>query len=924
MNETSQHSEAWRIAARAEGLSEGDLDAYLGQTCGADLSLRRAVESLLSEEGDDDPVVRVEARSARDADQLRELRERLLLSPGPAAAGPRREQVRELLTRIRRLDRIEDRFEVGRTVGQGGMGTVHEVFDRELGRTLAMKVLDVGATRLDQTPPDLIWRFLQEARVTAQLFHPGIVSVHEVLRSGEQLLYTMDLLEGQDYTTTLRSVDRSDARSLAGAVASLRSACEAVAYAHSRGVIHRDLKPENIRIGGHGEVWVIDWGIAHVGTGSGVDATAVPLDAGDERPMRTRAGHRPGTPPFMAPERFTSDVLDARVDVYSLGAILCQLLTGASPDPTTTSTPASRPPISAVNPKAPPELVAIADRAMAPEPDERYPTVKRLADDLERFERGRVVTAYASGPVAELRKWFARNQPVSSIVVGVSLLLVIVFSVLGDRSAQLLVAEGTIREKEAEAAMSRATFLQVAGDWPATLLALDAAAEAGFEDEIGLELARVLALEGLGELDEVDRRVAALAARSTDELGKHRARVLLWMGDASRGSGKKLAGSQLLHHVEAALELGQLDPADERYARALIATDIASTVSHLGAAINHAPRHRRANEMLAPVLLASGDVESAYRAARVYRSLFQRDPSAQLNELACEAILKRRYPADGAERFPNVDDAARVALHTYLSLYLTIDDLLDVPVRQVARQFVGLPPDPMVTADATTAMMSRGFTVAFSPAAGGQWETLFRLPPRIAERYSACMGASVFSVLGMSPERALNVLADAEGLGDAFYLYARGQIHVRADDLAAAARDFFAAAEGRSIFSLARPAHALGMAVAHRAGTLRPAEAASHIRSYLRREQLQVDELRFLAEIADGQSLPALVRLVTRRAAVTDPAHPWVRFAVMKTHLMDSDTTAARRDLSALLRDHPEHPELEEARELAAVLLRDD
>jgi len=225
------------------------------------------------------------------------------------------------------------RYEVTGELGHGGMGEVLRGRDPGLGREVAVKLLS-GAHGLD---PDRVRRFLTEARIAGQLQHPGIAPVHELSYTPEGVPhFSMKLVEGETLQALL------DARPMPGHdqrrfLAVFEQVCQTVAYAHSSGVIHRDLKPSNIMVGAFGEVQVVDWGLAKLLT---------PRSAGGGRPeaeaagpwealragsaSASQAGSVMGTFEYMPPEQARGEVdrLDERADVFALGAVLCQILTG--------------------------------------------------------------------------------------------------------------------------------------------------------------------------------------------------------------------------------------------------------------------------------------------------------------------------------------------------------------------------------------------------------------------------------------------------------------------------------------------------------------------------------------------------------------------------------------------------------------------
>ena len=226
-------------------------------------------------------------------------------------------------------------YEIRGELGRGGMGVVYRAFDPDIGREVAIKVLP----RQPWATPDLEQRFLAEAQLAGQLQHPGMAPVYEVGRlANGRLFFAMKLVQGRTLAALLR--ERSGpADGLTEWLAIFAQVCQAVAYAHSRGVIHRDLKPANVMVGAFGEVQVMDWGLAKV-LGR-PDEPARPAAAAEgvvtARTQRTawssQAGSVMGTIGFMAPEQARGEVetLDERCDVFGLGGILCVLLTGEAP-----------------------------------------------------------------------------------------------------------------------------------------------------------------------------------------------------------------------------------------------------------------------------------------------------------------------------------------------------------------------------------------------------------------------------------------------------------------------------------------------------------------------------------------------------------------------------------------------------------------
>jgi serine/threonine-protein kinase len=235
--------------------------------------------------------------------------------------------------------------------------------------------------------PEHVQRFIDEARITGALNHPGIVSVHDLAQDESgRVSYTMRLVEGRTLTALI--AQQSSRRDLERILHCLTTVCDVLAYAHSRGVIHRDLKPDNIMIGEFGEVYLMDWGCALVrGDRSLVDG---PID---------EEGTIVGTVRYMAPEQARGEVsrTDARSDVFAVGAILYKALTGQAPYQGRTAQAleaaqrADFKPIDqshGVAVKPPPMLTSIVMKAMSAQPERRHQTAADLAEDLRDFLRG--------------------------------------------------------------------------------------------------------------------------------------------------------------------------------------------------------------------------------------------------------------------------------------------------------------------------------------------------------------------------------------------------------------------------------------------------------------------------------------------------------------------------------------------------------
>jgi len=353
----------------------------------------------------------------------------------------------DVLARLSSHSALESRYRVEGEVARGGMGVVYKAWDADLRRHVAMKVLRderVSVARLSTLQRDrTLARFLEEAQITGQLEHPGIVPVHEigVDRDG-RVFFTMPLVRGRELRDIFELArDRLQGWSVNRVLAVFVKVCEAVAFAHSKGVVHRDLKPSNVMVGVFGEAYVMDWGLARIVDqlrratgGPGRDAwietdLRAKLESTPNSPFLTRDGAVIGTPAYMAPEQALGRVqqIGPRSDVYAIGAMLYQLLTGSMPYANTTArlTPQSLlaarlrgppTPIDELAPDTPPELVAICAKAMAEAPGERYATALELAEDLEAFLGRRPVSAIEPSLGYVVRLAIARNRKAAAAV----------------------------------------------------------------------------------------------------------------------------------------------------------------------------------------------------------------------------------------------------------------------------------------------------------------------------------------------------------------------------------------------------------------------------------------------------------------------------------------------------------------------------
>lgn len=309
------------------------------------------------------------------------------------------------------------RYAQDKELGRGGLGVVMGARDLDIGRRVAIKQV-----RPDIKSEKALLRFAEEVRTVGMLDHPNIVPIHDVGRDELGAPYfVMKYVEGQTMSDILDRLRAGDEATLAHwtfarRMEAFRKVLEAVDFAHSVGVIHRDLKPENIMIGEHGQVHVLDWGIAHrpkLPDLSGLKGK----DPMSERLTQTKDGTLMGTPMYMSPEQAAGRPAGARSDIYTLGVILHEWLTlthylADAPDLDAilegVRTVEPTPPAELVSPHqtlVPPELSWMVRGAVAKSPDERYPTVEAWLKRLDDLADGEIPVQC---PVTFQKHWLAR------------------------------------------------------------------------------------------------------------------------------------------------------------------------------------------------------------------------------------------------------------------------------------------------------------------------------------------------------------------------------------------------------------------------------------------------------------------------------------------------------------------------------------
>ncbi|MBY0456651.1 MAG: serine/threonine protein kinase, partial [Gemmataceae bacterium] len=410
-------------------------------------------------------------------------------------------------------------YELREQVGRGGMGVVFRARDLDLSRSVAVKFLRA------RYPADGLHarRFVEEARVTGRLQHPGVPPVHRVgaLADGRPYL-VMKLIHGRTLADLLADQARPDTGRFVGVFEQI---CQAVGFAHSKGIVHRDLKPANVMVGDFGEVQVMDWGLAKLLATAPPDAPGEPAPALRDPCDETQAGSVMGTPAFMPPEQARGEIdrLDARTDVFGLGAVLCAVLTGKPPFVGQTGEVlqlAGKGQLGDAFARldgcgAEPELVALCKRCLAPDPSDRPADGYAVAAAVSALR----LAADDRARRAELERVRATEQRkrarVQLALVGAVLLLAVGGGGVGwylDRQA----TEQRARD-DREAADRRATEARLAGERDAVERVKREQAEQG----VGRALGLAAALRGQAKFREAEAALAQareLAAGGAPEL----------------------------------------------------------------------------------------------------------------------------------------------------------------------------------------------------------------------------------------------------------------------------------------------------------------------------------------------------------------------------------------------------------------------
>src|SRR5487761_2061919 len=302
------------------------------------------------------------------------------------------------------------RYEIISELGQGAMGVVYKALDPLIERVVAIKTINLGLA-LDEKD-EYEGRFYQEAKAAGRLSHPNIVTIYDVGKSGDVAYIAMEFLQGKELRDILNEVKSLPVGQILDFVSQVASG---IAYAHENGIVHRDVKPSNIMVGSDGHVKITDFGIARMESAS----------------VRTQTGMVLGSPKYMSPEQVTGKLIDQRSDIFSLGVVLYEMLTGKAPFmgenvnaimyQTLNSIP---PPPSSINQAVPDMLNFIVAKALAKGLEDRYQSAKDFTSDLlacrNNLERATATNAapkslhFAAEATAIVPRLDQKNEPESA------------------------------------------------------------------------------------------------------------------------------------------------------------------------------------------------------------------------------------------------------------------------------------------------------------------------------------------------------------------------------------------------------------------------------------------------------------------------------------------------------------------------------
>jgi tetratricopeptide (TPR) repeat protein/predicted Ser/Thr protein kinase len=684
-------------------------------------------------------------------------------------------------------------YRVLELLGRGGMGVVYRAVQDNPPRPVALKVI-----RPDTTSADRLHRFEHEAKVLARLQHPGIAQIFEAgvadLGQGPQPFFAMELIQGR----TLAQHAEDNYLTPREMLELFTRVCQAVEHAHQRGIIHRDLKPDNILVDAAGQPKVIDFGVARV-TNAELHLTT----------QGTSVGQLVGTLRYMSPEQVKAepDVLDTRSDVYTLGVICYELLTGrlpyelkGMPIPRAVQviSEAEPTPLSSVNKVFGGDLNTIVSKALEKDKARRYQSAAELAADVERYLAQQPIQARPPSAVYQLKLFARRNK---ALVVGIiatllGLILGIVVTTLLAITARK--AETAAKQSAAEV-IENATQLAIQrGAWREALRYIDEAlATDSGSNSVSLRLNRIRALLAVSEGKLAIQEIETLSRRN--DLGDLEGSVLLLRADLLQGQDV-LATVAMINQARAK----GLSPAEDAFAQALIADSTPRAIDALRKSLAANQYQPRAQSMLCLLLLTLGRREEMRVQLGSYAALFPKDLNVRLMQ-ALLAASDGDGPRAKALLDPlrgQIDEASLADLKTILSVMVEFCDAKKWSNPEGAPDL-----DPLLPPLVSVFQRRWPGVRSTSPEAVIAARTYLPLPPVVQQSFGRLVHALLKIRQGQSDEDAV---AELEKLlvvhPDGTVRYVLALFHFSAGRFAKAEKEGLAAADMSSWFPIRRQA----------------------------------------------------------------------------------------------------------------------
>jgi serine/threonine protein kinase len=734
-------------------------------------------------------------------------------------------------------------YEILGELARGGMGIVYKARQLRLNRLVAIKMILTGPL----AGPAELTRFQREAEAVACLQHPNIVQIFEVGEHHGRPFLALEHVAGGSLDRRLAGTPQPPAV----AAALVEMLARAVHAAHQAGIVHRDLKPANVLLagaaGGNATEGVPD-GAADTpardrGTAREEGTARRPFpedlipkitDFGLAKRLDVDSGQTPshavlGTPSYMAPEQALGrpQQVGTAADVYALGAILYECLTGrppfkaATPYDTLIQVVAADPvPPRQLQPGVPLDLDTVCLQCLAKEPAQRYPTAVALAEDLQRFLQDRPVLARPAGSLVRLGKFVRRNQALSGAVLAVFLALVLgiagttagLVRARADRTRALnaesaaradrdqasadrdraQAAERDAQQRLAQSHYQAARLAMQRGAWRAALTQLDAALAAGHPDEMALRFDKVRAWYAVHEVRRASRELEALARRP--DLGDLEGQVLLWRGDIAWD-----------HHADdRAIDLirqathKKLPVADRAYAHGLLAKTSPDAVRDFHAALAADPFHRKANAMVAALLLLMGQLDESGERITFGERLFPEDPTFKALRAAWLALQGDRKGADAllGQLGKQVSGRQVVTARAIVEMFHYVHQMNRVldGTSSTSMEWLIL---KMAPAYAKLALLQR---IIGQERGSDTADFLLPIPPVFVTTVRPLKNLSLWSLVWGNHDQLIKTLDCILPMNpDALLHYLRGLLLLKKDRWAEAERDFTAVATTSSI-----------------------------------------------------------------------------------------------------------------------------